>query len=240
MINQIKQTETFKNFLYDINSFKILFKTGKKLPTQFREMVKATLDGASTKQVIDLRSYEFKNLKIHKNENTFYNYFKDFENFQGMNFEQKVFTVTENLIRNLTKTDNFTAKLQRDFLNDFSEFLEVKYFNDSIVYEDNSDVNIFSKSEDFQRFKSVLLNNSYIDAKNNLKIVKTFLAGVLLFLKKNGIIKDVTNLDIIKFIDEQFCFNISDSTFSIADTYPVKDSQKKLFNDLCEEFKIRY
>ena len=40
------------------------------------------------------------------------------------------------LIRNLTKTDNFTAKLQRDFLNDFSEFLEVKYFKDNIGYED--------------------------------------------------------------------------------------------------------
>ncbi|PQA93406.1 hypothetical protein SAMN05421796_105125 [Chryseobacterium piscicola] len=240
MINQIKQTETFKNFLYDINSFKILFKTGKKLPTQFRQMVKAALDGASTKQVIDLRSYEFKNLKIHKNENTFYNYFKDFENFQGMSFEQKVFTVTENLIRNLTKTDNFTAKLQRDFLNDFSEFLEVKYFKDNIGYEDNSDVNIFSKVEYFQRFKSVLQNNSYLDKNDILSIKRTFLAGIIAMLKKKGIIKNVTDIKIAQYMLDSFNYSISTSSLSNGTPYATKYEEEKLFEDLYDEFMIDY
>ncbi|KYH04727.1 hypothetical protein A1704_15280 [Chryseobacterium cucumeris] len=262
MINQIKKTETFKNFLYDINSFKILFKTGKKLPTQFREMVKATLDEASTKQVIDLSSYEFKKLKVDKNENTFYNYFKDFEDFQGISFEQKVFTATENLIKNLTKTDNFTAKLQRDFLNDFSEFLEVKYFNDQISVKtsikEHDDTNTFVKSlNDSEKLKEVFVDsemhgkidfdtikNSNVIYKSDSKHleykdtrVKSDLGILLILLREKKIILETTTQKYLANILNEVLQQDSDFTSLINGLNAKNSDSKKRTDDDDKAFK---
>ena len=83
-------------------------------------------------------------------------------------------------------------------------------------------------------------NNSYLNENNKIDIPIIFFAGILTFLKKNGIIKKVKNIDIVKFLKDDFNFEISPSSFSSATPYQTKDEEKKLIDDLSKKFIIKY
>ncbi len=82
--------------------------------------------------------------------------------------------------------------------------------------------------------------NSYLDEKNQFNIPVIFFSSILEFLRKNGIIKKVKNIEIIKSLKDDFNFEISPSSFSNATPYPIKDEEKKIFDDLSKEFAIEH
>lgn len=91
-------------------------------------------------------------------------------------------------------------------------------------------------------FINVLKENSYLSSNGKIdnEIEITFVAGILVFLRNNGIIKSLSAITIINAFKDEFNYTISTSSFSIAHPYPIKDSQEHLFKNLSKVYDISY
>lgn len=183
-------------------------------------------------------------LKIQYDEldNVFSDWFKQIEKSPNHTFQEKIDYClkrfrTESL-RNLTASR--TLILQENFLKGAEKTLFLYFLLYGEAKSNNSFMSIFSSEENYNKFINVMKYNSYLDEKNQFNIPVIFFSSILEFLRKNGIIKKVKNIEIIKSLKDDFNFEISPSSFSNATPYPTRDEEGKLFDDLSKEFVIKY
>lgn len=181
-------------------------------------------------------------IEYEKLDNFFGYHFKEINQFNSHNFQEKINYCLKQYRKESSKklTSSNLMKLQGNFLTGAEKTLFI-YF---LLYDEkktkNSFLSIFSSEENYNKFIFVMKNNSYLDENNKFDISVIFFSGVLSFLKKKGIIKNVKNIDIIKLLKDDFNFEVSPSSFSSGIPYPTKDEEKKLFDDLSKEFMIKY
>ena len=89
-------------------------------------------------------------------------------------------------------------KLQGNFLAGAEKTLFLYFLLYRERKPNNSFVSIFSSEENYNKFIFVMKNNSYLDENNKFDISVIFFSGVLTFLKKKGVIKNVKNIVGIK------------------------------------------
>lgn len=181
-------------------------------------------------------------IKYEKLDNFFSYHFKEISQFNSHNFQEKISYCLRQYRKESAKniTSSSLMKLQGNFLVGAENTLFL-YF---LLYDErkieSSFMSVFSNEENYNKFISVMRNNSYLDENNKFDIKKIFLAGVLTFLRNKGIIKNVDNIEIVKVLKADFDFEISTPSFSNGIPHPTKDEEKKLFDDLSIEFMIKY
>ncbi|MFN3021360.1 hypothetical protein ACK1KB_10280 [Chryseobacterium sp. TY3] len=175
-------------------------------------------------------------------DNFFSYHFKKINEFDSHNFNEKIAYCLQQYRKEsaLKLTSSNLMKLQGNFLTGAENTLFLYFLLYNEKKTKNSFLSIFSSEENYNTFLSVMKSNSYFDKNNRFDISVIFFAGILTFLKKKGVIKNVKNIDIIKLLKDDFDFEISPSSFSSATPYPTKDEEKKLFDDLSKEFMIKY
>ena len=172
-----------------------------------------------------------------KNKNEFLIEYEKLDNFQDkINYCLKQYRKESS--QKLTSSN--LMKLQGNFLAGAEKTLFLYFLLYRERKPNNSFVSIFSSEENYNKFIFVMKNNSYLDENNKFDISVIFISGVLTFLKKKGVIKNVKNINIIKLLKDDFDFEISPSSFSSGMPYPTKDEEKKLFDDLSKELMVKY
>lgn len=182
-------------------------------------------------------------IEYEKLDNFFSHHFKEISQFNSHSFNDKI----EYCLKHYKKesSNNLSSsslmKLQGNFLSGAEKTLFLYFLlYDEKKAENSSFMSVFSNEESYYKFISVMKNNSYLNGNNKFDIPITFFAGVLTFLKKKGVIKNVKNIDIIKALKTDFDFEISTASFSNGMPYPTKEEEKRLFDDLSIEFMIKY
>ncbi|WP_185113493.1 hypothetical protein [Chryseobacterium sp. CCH4-E10] len=179
----------------------------------------------------------------YENLNNFFSYhFKKINQFGSHNFNEKIDYCLQQYKKESSNnlSSSSLMKLQGNFLAGAEETLFLHFLLYDEKKANSSFASLFSSEGNYQKFISVMRNNSYLNGNNQFDIPIIFFAGILEFLKRNGMIKKVKNIDILKLLKKDFDFEISPASYSSGTPYPTKDEEKKLFNDLSTEFMIKY
>ncbi|MDV3508140.1 hypothetical protein CMU89_05745 [Elizabethkingia anophelis] len=214
---------------------------GDKIQKMLSERIEKARQKAEQMTLTEKNKNEFL-IEYEKLDNFFSYHFKEIDKFNSHNFQDKINYCLKQYRKESSQklTSSNLMKLQGNFLAGAEKTLFLYFLLYGERKPNNSFVSIFSSEENYNKFIFVMKNNSYLDENNKFDISVIFFSGVLTFLKKKGVIKNVKNIDIIKLLKDDFDFEISPSSFSSGMPYPTKDEEKKLFDDLFKEFMIEY
>ena len=214
---------------------------GKNIKELLYDIINAIREKAANVKLNELEKFEAQ-IEYNNIENFFATHFKALENSNEHTFEDKIKYCLKKYAKeskSLLSAAN-TVVLEENFLKGAQETLFYYFIINENKKPKKTFQSIFANKENYNKFISIMKNNSYLNENNKIDIPIIFFAGILTFLKKNGIIKKVKSIDIVKFLKDDFNFEISPSSFSSATPYPTKDEEKKLFDDLSKEFMIKY
>lgn len=217
------------------------FIRGKTIKERLKGIIESAKKEALNKTLTEQEKY-VKQIDYDDLDNFFANHFKALENSKVHSFEDKVdYCLNKYAIeaKSLLSVAN-TVVLEENFLKGAKKTLSIYFKINKGKEPKKSFQSLFSNKEYYDKFILVMENNSYLSKDNKFDIPVIFFSGVLIFLRKKGIIKKVKNIDIVKNLNTDFNYKISEASISSATDYPTKDEEKKLFNDLSKEFMIDY
>lgn len=214
---------------------------GDKIQKMLSERIEKARRKAEQMTLTEKNKNEFL-IEYEKLDNFFSYHFKEIDKFNSHNFQDKINYCLKQYRKESSQklTSSNLMKLQGNFLAGAEKTLFLYFLLYRERKPNNSFVSIFSSEENYNKFIFVMKNNSYLDENNKFDISVIFFSGVLTFLKKKGVIKNVKNINIIKLLKDDFDFEISTSSFSSGMPYPTKDEEKKLFDDLSKELMVKY
>lgn len=214
---------------------------GDKIQKMLSERIEKARRKAEQMTLTEKNKNEFL-IEYEKLDNFFSYHFKEIDKFNSHNFQDKINYCLKQYRKESSQklTSSNLMKLQGNFLAGAEKTLFLYFLLYRERKPNNSFVSIFSSEENYNKFIFVMKNNSYLDENNKFDISVIFFSGVLTFLKKKGVIKNVKNINIIKLLKDDFDFEISPSSFSSGMPYPTKDEEKKLFDDLSKELMVIY